>query len=143
MDQEVTFYFVRLWQVIIVTSSLMKDMNSKTDLYRANAIRVLCRITDGGLLGQIERYLKQAVVDKNIVVSSAALVSGIHLLQVCYLSGACLIRLLSKVSNSYYLADPGLLFHLPSSSPSAFLGTMITYSGMRVCGLASNWFCKL
>lgn len=70
-------------QVIIVTSSLMKDMNSKTDLYRANAIRVLCRITDGQLLSQIERYLKQAVVDKNPVVSSAALVSGIHLLQVC------------------------------------------------------------
>ncbi|BBM97369.1 coatomer subunit gamma [Marchantia polymorpha subsp. ruderalis] len=68
-------------EVIIVTSSLMKDMNSKTDLYRANAIRVLCRITDGGLLGQIERYLKQAVVDKNPVVSSAALVSGFHLLQ--------------------------------------------------------------
>eukprot|EP00475_Leptophrys_vorax_P004173 TRINITY_DN12491_c0_g1_i1.p1 TRINITY_DN12491_c0_g1~~TRINITY_DN12491_c0_g1_i1.p1 ORF type:complete len:892 (+),score=138.66 TRINITY_DN12491_c0_g1_i1:102-2777(+) len=68
-------------EVIIVTSSLMKDMNSKTDLYRANAIRVLCRITDGGLLGQIERYLKQAVVDKNPVVASAALVSGFHLLQ--------------------------------------------------------------
>ncbi|KAJ7535408.1 hypothetical protein O6H91_12G032000 [Diphasiastrum complanatum] len=68
-------------EVIIVTSSLMKDMNSKTDLYRANAIRVLCGITDGSLLGQIERYLKQAVVDKNPVVSSAALVSGIHLLQ--------------------------------------------------------------
>eukprot|EP00850_Spirogloea_muscicola_P021555 SM000253S09044 [mRNA] locus=s253:58045:64400:- [translate_table: standard] len=68
-------------EVIIVTSSLMKDMNSKTDLYRANAIRVLCRITDGGMLGQIERYLKQAVVDKNPVVASAALVSGSHLLQ--------------------------------------------------------------
>lgn len=60
----------------------MKDMNSKTNLYRANAIRVLCRITDGGLLGQIELHLKQAVVDKSPVVSSAALVSGIHLLQV-------------------------------------------------------------
>jgi hypothetical protein len=69
-------------QVIIVTSSLMKDMNSKTDMYRANAIRVLCRITDGTLLTQIERYLKQAIVDKNPVVASAALVSGIHLLQV-------------------------------------------------------------
>ncbi|MCO5558657.1 hypothetical protein L7F22_012243 [Adiantum nelumboides] len=68
-------------EVIIVTSSLMKDMNSKTDLYRANAIRVLCRITDGALLGQIERYIKQALVDKNVVVASAALVSGIHLLQ--------------------------------------------------------------
>ncbi|KAG4988400.1 hypothetical protein JHK84_030964 [Glycine max] len=68
-------------EVIIVTSSLMKDMNSKTDMYRANAIRVLCRITDGTLLTQIERYLKQAIVDKNPVVASAALVSGIHILQ--------------------------------------------------------------
>ncbi|GKV42847.1 hypothetical protein SLEP1_g50210 [Rubroshorea leprosula] len=68
-------------EVIIVTSSLMKDMNSKTDMYRANAIRVLCRITDGTLLTQIERYLKQAIVDKNPVIASAALVSGIHLLQ--------------------------------------------------------------
>ncbi|RZC14484.1 coatomer subunit gamma-like [Glycine soja] len=68
-------------EVIIVTSSLMKDMNSKIDMYRANAIRVLCCITDGTLLSQIERYLKQAIVDKNPVVASAALVSGIHLLQ--------------------------------------------------------------
>ncbi|KAH1072312.1 hypothetical protein J1N35_024640 [Gossypium stocksii] len=68
-------------EVIIVTSSLMKDMTSKTDMYRANAIRVLCRITDGTLLTQIERYFKQAIVDKNPVVASAALVSGIHLLQ--------------------------------------------------------------
>ncbi|KAL1833748.1 hypothetical protein ACET3Z_003399 [Daucus carota] len=68
-------------EVIIVTSCLMKDMNSKSDMYRANAIRVLCRIIDGTLLTQIERYLKQAIVDKNPVVASAALVSGIHLLQ--------------------------------------------------------------
>ena len=33
-------------EVIIITSSLMKDMNSATDLYRSNAIRVLCSITD-------------------------------------------------------------------------------------------------
>ena len=54
----------------------MKDMNSKTDLYRSNAIRVLCNIAKGdvGLLSQVERYLKQAVVDKNAVVASAALV---------------------------------------------------------------------
>lgn len=37
----------------------MKDMNSKNDLYRANAIRVLCRIIDSQMLLQIERYLKQ------------------------------------------------------------------------------------
>ncbi|KAG7011700.1 Coatomer subunit gamma-2, partial [Cucurbita argyrosperma subsp. argyrosperma] len=68
-------------EVNTTISSLMKDMNSKTDMYRANSIRVLCRITDGTLLTQIERYLKQAIVDKNPVVASAALVSGIHLLQ--------------------------------------------------------------
>jgi coatomer protein complex subunit gamma len=51
-------------------------------MYRANAIRVLCRIIDSTLLTQIERYLKQAIVDKNPVVASAALVSGIYLLQV-------------------------------------------------------------
>ena len=32
--------------VIIVMASLTKDMNSRTDVYRANAIRVLCGITD-------------------------------------------------------------------------------------------------
>ena len=32
--------------VIIVTQSLTKDMNSDVDLYRANSIRVLCRIID-------------------------------------------------------------------------------------------------
>ncbi|CAL8463056.1 g2590 [Coccomyxa elongata] len=67
-------------EVIIITSSLMKDMNSKTDLYRSNAIRVLCSITDSQLLGQIERYLKQAIVDKAAVVASAVLVSALHLL---------------------------------------------------------------
>lgn len=33
--------------VIMVTSSLQKDMNSKTEVtYRASAIRALCKITD-------------------------------------------------------------------------------------------------
>ncbi len=51
---------------IIITASLIKDVNSKTDLYRSNAIRTLCAICgqDAHLLVQIERYLKQAVVDK-------------------------------------------------------------------------------
>ncbi|XP_014673414.1 PREDICTED: coatomer subunit gamma-2-like [Priapulus caudatus] len=36
--------------VIIVTSSLTKDMTGKEDLYRAAAIRTLCRITDTTML---------------------------------------------------------------------------------------------
>jgi len=67
--------------VIIVISCLTKDMNSKTDLYRANAIRVLCKINDVSMLGQTERYLKQAIVDKEPYVASAALVSGVHLMK--------------------------------------------------------------
>ena len=57
----------------------MKDMNSRNDLYRANAIRVLCRIIDSQMLLQIERYLKQAVVDKSAVVASAVLAGALHL----------------------------------------------------------------
>ncbi|KAJ3055120.1 Coatomer subunit gamma-2 [Rhizophlyctis rosea] len=66
--------------VIIVTQSLSKDVNQKSDvIYRANAIRVLCKITDSSMLQGIERFLKQAIVDKNPSVSSAALVSALHL----------------------------------------------------------------
>ncbi|XP_015762822.1 PREDICTED: coatomer subunit gamma-1-like [Acropora digitifera] len=63
--------------VIIVTSSLTKDMTGKEDMYRASAIRALCKITDSTMLQGIERYLKQAIVDKNASVSSAALVSAL------------------------------------------------------------------
>jgi len=65
--------------VIIVTSSLTKDMTSDADLYRANAIRVLTRIVDAPMLGAIERYVKQAIVDQHPLVASAALVSATHL----------------------------------------------------------------
>lgn len=68
--------------VIIVTSSLTKDMTGKEDLYRAAAIRALCTITDSGMLAAIERYMKQAIVDRSPAVSSAALVSSLHLTNV-------------------------------------------------------------
>ena len=71
--------------------SLTKDMTGKEDGYRATAIRSLCKITDLTMLTAIERYLKQALVDRNPAVSSAALVSTLHLgkdngaLQIFYL----------------------------------------------------------
>jgi len=70
-------------EIIIVHSSLTKDMNQNTDthLYRANALRVLRKIIDSSMLGQNERYIKQAVVDKHDLVASAALVAGLHLFQ--------------------------------------------------------------
>ena len=36
--------------VIIVTSSLTKDMTGREDMYRAAAIRALCKITDATML---------------------------------------------------------------------------------------------
>lgn len=68
--------------VIIVTSSLTKDMTGHEDLYRAAAIRALCSITDVTMLQTIERYMKQAIVERNSAVSSAALVSSLHLTKV-------------------------------------------------------------
>jgi coatomer protein complex subunit gamma len=65
--------------VIIVTSSLTKDMTGKEEQFRAPAIRALCRITEGSMLQSIERYMKQAIVDKEPSVSSAALTSSLHL----------------------------------------------------------------
>ncbi|XP_058047821.1 coatomer subunit gamma-2 isoform X2 [Ahaetulla prasina] len=70
--------------VIIVTSSLTKDMTGKDDVYRGPAIRALCRITDGTMLQAIERYMKQAIVDKVPSVSSSALVSSLHMMKVNY-----------------------------------------------------------
>ena len=65
--------------VIIVTSSLTKDMTGKEDLYRAPAIRALCSITDNTMLQAVERYMKQCIVDRNASVSSGALVSSLHM----------------------------------------------------------------
>uniref|UniRef100_A0A803SLK0 Coatomer subunit gamma n=1 Tax=Anolis carolinensis TaxID=28377 RepID=A0A803SLK0_ANOCA len=70
--------------VIIVTSSLTKDMTGKDDNYRGPAVRALCQITDTTMLQAIERYMKQAIVDKVPSVSSSALVSSLHLLKTSF-----------------------------------------------------------
>ncbi|KAG1663110.1 hypothetical protein FOA52_010513 [Chlamydomonas sp. UWO 241] len=95
-------------EVIIVTSSLMKDLNSTTDLYRSNSVRVLCKIIDSGLLMQIERYLKQAIVDKSPVVSSAALVSALHLLNT---SGEIVKRWVSEIQEAAQSKSNMVQFH--------------------------------
>ncbi|KAI8138268.1 adaptin N terminal region-domain-containing protein [Fennellomyces sp. T-0311] len=69
--------------VIMVTQSLIKDIQSKQEtVYRANAIRTLCLITDPSMIQGIERILKASIVDKVPSVSSAALVSSYHLYDV-------------------------------------------------------------
>jgi coatomer protein complex subunit gamma len=69
--------------VIMVTSSIMKDVSVGSDVvYRANAIRALCRVIDASTVQAIERLVKTCIVDKNPSVASAALVSAYHLLPV-------------------------------------------------------------
>lgn len=46
--------------VIMVTSSVMKDMQPNSEvIYRANAIRALCRIVDVGLLISFTFFLER------------------------------------------------------------------------------------
>lgn len=66
--------------LIIVTQSLVKDMFNETALYRGNALRVLGAIVDPSMLGQLERYFKQMIVDKDGYVASAALTTSLRLL---------------------------------------------------------------
>ncbi|KAI9677810.1 MAG: coatomer subunit gamma [Bathelium mastoideum] len=69
--------------VMVITNSVMKDTAVGSDvLYRANAIRALCRIIDAPTAQIIERPIKTAIVDKTPSVSSAALVSSYHLLPI-------------------------------------------------------------
>lgn len=62
-----------------MVQSLVKDMNSDKDLFKANAIRTLAKIVDSSMLAQIDRYIRQAMVDPNPIVASSALMAGLHL----------------------------------------------------------------
>jgi coatomer protein complex subunit gamma len=66
-------------ETLIVVSCLMKDMTSNVPQFRANAIRVLAEIMDPEMVGQIDRLLKQAVVDRNPLIVSSTLVSGLKI----------------------------------------------------------------
>ncbi|KAI4528718.1 Coatomer, gamma subunit [Schizophyllum commune Loenen D] len=66
--------------VIMVTSSIMKDMSAPADvIYRPNSIRALCHIIDPSMAQGVERFFKAHIVDRNPAISSAALVSAYHL----------------------------------------------------------------
>lgn len=64
---------------IIVTNCLMKDMNSTLDLFRANAVRVLAKVINAAMMPQVERFIKQAIVDSDSFVASSALLAGMRL----------------------------------------------------------------
>lgn len=82
--RRMVYLFIKEMQVdsdegLIVVSCLQKDMTSTTDLFRANAIRVLAKIMDASMVVGIERFLKQAIVDKNPFIVSSTLIAGMHI----------------------------------------------------------------
>jgi len=97
--------------VIIVTSCLTKDMTCDVDLYRGNALRVLVRIVDAAMLGAIERYVKQAIVDSSGQVASAALVSAIHLFQSSPECAAVVRRWISETQEACSSPNEMVQFH--------------------------------
>ena len=67
---------------LIVVSCLNKDMTSKIELFRSNSIRVLCKIIDGSMLAQLERFLKQNLIDKNSHIITSVLILAQQLYRV-------------------------------------------------------------
>ncbi len=69
--------------IIMFTAIIQRDVTVGSEvIYKANAIRSLCRIIDGTNVQGMERLIKTAIVDKSPAVSSAALVSSYHLLPI-------------------------------------------------------------
>ncbi|XP_055336961.1 coatomer subunit gamma-2-like [Paramacrobiotus metropolitanus] len=97
--------------VIIVTSSLMKDMTGKEEAYRAAAIRALCMIVDQSMLQSVERYMKQAVVDKSPHVASAALLASLHFCQRGGPSAEVVKRWANEVQEATNSDNPMVQYH--------------------------------
>jgi coatomer protein complex subunit gamma len=112
-------------------------MTGSEDIYRPPAIRALCRIIDAGMLQTIERYMKQAIVDKVPAVSSAALVSSLHLMRK---SPEVVRRWVSECQEAVSFENHmvqfhalGLLYHIRSSDRLAIskMVQKFSKSGLR------------
>ena len=67
-------------EVFIVISQLTKDIGqNENEMCKANALRVLTKIIDDLYVQSLEKYLKQALIDKSNHVVSASLVSLVNL----------------------------------------------------------------
>lgn len=125
-------------EVIIVVSTLLKDLNSENELFRANSLRVLSRILDvwvwrcahekASMLAQVERYIKQAIVHKNPCVASSALLCGLYLYSV---SPEPIRRWVSEINQSLSYEDEMVQYH----------GFLLLYAMKQNDRLALNKVC--
>lgn len=68
--------------ILMATSSIMKDVQNGSDLVKPNAIRALIRVLDESTAFSAERLLKNSLINKHPSVCSASLVSSYHLLPI-------------------------------------------------------------
>lgn len=68
--------------ILMVTSSIMKDIQLGDVIYKPNAVRTLSKVLDGLIVSSAERLFRNCLVDKNPLVSLAALISSYNLLPV-------------------------------------------------------------
>lgn len=68
--------------ILMVTSSIMKDIQAGESVYKPNAIRTLSKVLDPSTVSALERLFKNSIVEKNPVIASAALISCYNLLPI-------------------------------------------------------------
>ncbi|XP_042039351.1 coatomer subunit gamma-like isoform X2 [Salvia splendens] len=68
-------------KVSLVTSALLKDVNTGNVAYRANAIRLLCHITNDASLNKVVKFLYEDLCDDNPTLQIASLVCSINLVK--------------------------------------------------------------
>lgn len=68
--------------ILMITASIMKDIQSGDAVYKPDAIRTLSRVLDASTINAAERLFKNSIVDSNQSISSSALVSSYHLLPI-------------------------------------------------------------
>ncbi|KAG6386930.1 hypothetical protein SASPL_152110 [Salvia splendens] len=68
-------------EVSLVTSALLKDVNTGNVAYRANAIRLLCHITNDASLNKVVKFLYEDLCDDNPTLQIASLVCSINLVK--------------------------------------------------------------
>ena len=77
-------------------SQLTKDVaQNENEMCKANALRVLTKIIDDLYVQSLEKYLKQALIDKSNHVVSASLVSLVNL----YKKGGHALDVVKKLVN--------------------------------------------
>ena len=98
---------VKATEVFIVVSSLTKDVTSTEYAFKANSMKVLAKIIDPENLPSIERYLKQAILDRNLYVQKGALMSGIILFNK---APENIKKWSSEVQDKLNASDPQILY---------------------------------